>query len=76
MAVLDRFYCTSKSVISQPYQLEVRCLKVSKIVILNTIQLLDHFLALAEKHPYDISNCKTIILHVGSNDAENGMDLD
>ena len=25
---------------------------------------------------YDISNCKTIILHVGGNDADNGMDLD
>ena len=25
---------------------------------------------------YDISNCKTTILHVGGNDADNGMDLD
>ena len=25
---------------------------------------------------YDIDNCKTIILHVGGNDADNGVDLD
>ena len=25
---------------------------------------------------YDLNNCKTIILHVGRNDADNGVDLD